>query len=181
MKAIGPVRSALGIRTVFNILGPLANPASPPFHVIGAFSPSVARLMAETLAGMDIQRAFVIHGEPGWDEATPCGPFERYDVRPGDVRAALIDPADLGIARASPESLAGGDAAENAERLRAVLLNSETGPHRDALVLGAALALEVTGKTRNLSEGIDAARAAIEADAGTRLLAAIHQFGQSVG
>jgi anthranilate phosphoribosyltransferase len=179
MKAIGPVRAALGIRTVFNILGPLANPASPPFHVIGAFSPSMARLMAESLAGMDIQRAFVIHGEPGWDEATPCGPFERYDVRPGDVRAALIDPADLGLPRAEPESLVGGDAAANAARLRAVLDNSETGPHRDALVLGAALALEVTGQARNLSEGIDAARAAIEAGAGAGLLARIQQFGQS--
>ena len=71
MKAIAPVRGAMGVRTVFNILGPLTNPAKPPFHVIGAFDLPTARLMADTLVGMDIERAFVIHGEPGWDEATP--------------------------------------------------------------------------------------------------------------
>ena len=179
MKAIGPVRAALGIRTVFNILGPLANPASPPFHVIGAFSPSMARLMAESLAGMDIQRAFVIHGEPGWDEATPCGPFERYDVRPGDVRAALIDPADFDIPRASPESLVGGDVSANAARLRAALENAESGPHRDALLLGAGLALEVSGRARNLTEGIAAARQAIDDGSAARLLGAIARFGKS--
>jgi anthranilate phosphoribosyltransferase len=179
MKAIGPVRGALGIRTVFNILGPLANPATPPFHVIGAFSPSMARLMAECLAGMDIQRAFVVHGEPGWDEATPCGPFERYDVRSGDVRAALIDPADFSIPRADPETLMGADASENAARLRAVLTNAEAGPHRDALVLGAGLALEVSGRARNLAEGIAAASQALDEGAGTRLLAAIETFAQA--
>jgi anthranilate phosphoribosyltransferase len=176
MKAIGPVRAALGIRTVFNILGPLANPATPPFHLIGAFSPSMARLMAESLSGMAIERAFVVHGEPGWDEATPCGPFERYDVRPGDVRAALVDPEDFGLPRATPESLIGGDAQENGRRLRAVLTNEETGAHRDALVLGAGLALEVSGRARNLTEGIEQARQALDEGAGGRLLTAIRDF-----
>ena len=78
---------ALGVRTVFNLLGPLTNPAAPPFSLIGAYSPEAARLMAETLAGMAIERAFVVHGEPGWDEPTPFGPFELYDVRPGRVDA----------------------------------------------------------------------------------------------
>ncbi len=176
MKAIGPVRAALGIRTVFNILGPLANPATPPFHLIGAFSPSMARLMAESLSGMAIERAFVVHGEPGWDEATPCGPFERYDVRPGDVRAALVDPKDFGLPRATPESLIGGDAQENSRRLRAVLTNEEQGPHRDALVLGAGLALEVSGRAANLTEGIEQARQALDEGAGGRLLTAIRDF-----
>ncbi len=177
MKAIGPVRTALGIRTVFNILGPLANPATPPFHVIGAFSPAMARLMAESLAGMDIERAFVVHGEPGWDEATPCGPFERYDVRPGEVRAAVLDPADYGIPRATPESLVGGDAAENGARLRAVFENAESGAHRDALLLGAGLALEVSGKAESLTQGIARATQALEEGAAARLLAAIQAFG----
>jgi anthranilate phosphoribosyltransferase len=75
MKEVAPVRRALGVRTVFNLLGPLTNPAEPPFGLIGAYSRDAARLMAETLAGMPIERVFVVHGEPGWDEPTPCGPF----------------------------------------------------------------------------------------------------------
>ena len=78
MKAIAPVRAALGVRTVFNILGPLSNPAQPPLHVLGAFSLDVARLMADTLSGLDIERAFVIHGAEGWDEPTPIGPFTLF-------------------------------------------------------------------------------------------------------
>ena len=120
MKEVAPVRRALGVRTVFNLLGPLTNPAEPPFSLIGAYSPDAARLIAETLAGMDIERAFVVHGEPGWDEPTPIGPFELYDVRPGRVTREVRDPRDLGFARCAPADLAGGDAAHNAARLRAV-------------------------------------------------------------
>ena len=100
MKAIAPVRRALGVRTVFNILGPLTNPAAPPFAMIGAFDLPTARLLADTLAGMPIQRCFVVHGEPGWDEATPVGPFTRLrraarvgapaEARPGPLRHAPL-------------------------------------------------------------------------------------------
>jgi len=114
MKSLVPVRKALGVRTVFNILGPLTNPAEPPFMVVGAFSPAVAELMAEALSGLPVERAFVVHGEPGWDEATPCGRFLLFDVRPGKVSKEVRDPADFGIERCAPEDLAGGDAAENA-------------------------------------------------------------------
>ncbi|HEX5421592.1 MAG TPA: anthranilate phosphoribosyltransferase, partial [Gammaproteobacteria bacterium] len=117
MKHIAPVRAALGVRTVFNILGPLANPAAPPFHVIGAFSEPMAGRMAETLAGMAIERAFVVHGSAGWDEATPVGPFVCFDVRPGKVERVVRDPAAYGLARCAVEPLLGGDAAENARRL----------------------------------------------------------------
>ena len=102
------------------MLGPLTNPAEPPFSLIGAYSAEAARLMADTLAGMPIQRVFVIHGEPGWDEATPVGPFELYDVRPGRVTREVRDPRDLGLARCTAADLAGGDAAHNAAALRAV-------------------------------------------------------------
>ena len=161
MKNIGPVRAALGVRTVFNILGPLANPATPPFHVIGAYSEEMAELMAETLAGMIAQRSFVIHGAPGWDEATPVGPFLCFDVRPGNVERTVRDPKDVGLARCSAEDLLGGEAELNAERLRGALAGDDTAAHRDALVLGAALALEVTGTAPDLAGGIEAARAAI--------------------
>src|SRR5690606_13339613 len=137
MKHIAPVRGALGIRTVFNILGPLANPAMPPFHVIGAFSEHVAGLMAETLSGMSMERAFVVHGAEGWDEATPIGPFSCYDVRPGRVVRTVRDPADYGLERCSPDDLRGGDAVENASRLAAALSGADNAAHRNALMLGA--------------------------------------------
>ena len=146
MKAIAPIRAAMKVRTVFNMLGPLTNPAEPPYMLIGAFSAEAAVLMADTLSGLPIERAFVVHGEPGWDEATPVGQFLLFDVRPGDVTPGQRDPADFGLARCAPEALAGGDAAHNAARLAEVLTGQDTGAHRDALVLGTALMLELAGQ-----------------------------------
>jgi len=178
MKEVAPVRRALGVRTVFNLLGPLTNPAEPPFGIIGAYSAEAARLMADTLAGMPIQRVFVIHGDPGWDEATPVGPFELYDVQPGKVTREVRDPLDLGLQRCSPADLAGGDAEHNAVCLRAVFEGRDTGPHRDAVVLNAALALEVTGAVPDAAAGVAAARAAIARGDGARLLERLAAFGR---
>ncbi len=178
MKHIAPVRGALGVRTLFNILGPLTNPARPDYAVIGAFSVEMAELMAHTLSGMAMQRAFVIHGEPGWDEATPVGPFQLFDVTPNQVTHRVIDPAELGVPRCSAEDLKGGDSAHNCAQLRAVLDGSDTGPHRDALTLGAGLALEVTGRAPNLAEGIAVAQHALQDGAGRRLLADLQTFSQ---
>jgi anthranilate phosphoribosyltransferase len=177
MKHIAPVRAALGVRTVFNILGPLANPAAPPFHVIGAFSERVAALMADTLSGMSIERAFVVHGAEGWDEATPIGPFVCFDVRPGSVERSVRDPADYGLSRCSAEDLRGGDAAQNAARLRAALQGGDEAAHRDALMLGAALALEVTGDVRDAQAGVERARAAIDDGSAADLVERIAAFG----
>ncbi len=177
MKAIAPVRAALGVRTVFNVLGPLANPASPPFHVIGAYSADMARLMAATLAGLPGERAFVIHGEPGWDEATPVGEFLLLDVQNGRVREEFRRPEDYGLGRCAPEALAGGDAAHNAEAMRAVLTGADAGPHRDALALGVALTLELTGRAGSPRAGIAAALAAIDDGRAAALLTALADFG----
>jgi len=144
MRSVAPVRRALGARTIFNLVGPLANPARTPFLVVGAFSPEAARMMADTLSGMEIARAFVVHGEPGWDEPTPVGPYLLFDVTPGGVTERLEDPADFGIGRCSPSDLTGGDPDHNAAAIRRVFAG-EPGPHRDALVIGASLALRVTG------------------------------------
>jgi anthranilate phosphoribosyltransferase len=144
MKAVGPVRQSMGARTIFNLVGPLANPARTPYLVVGAFSPEAARMMADTLAGMDITRAFVVHGEPGWDEPTPVGPYLLLDVTPGEVEETTEDPADFGLARCTPRDLVGSDAGHNAAAIERVF-SGEEGPHRDALVLGASLALRVTG------------------------------------
>jgi len=164
MKAVAPVRGALGVRTVFNLLGPLTNPAAPPYQLIGAFSNEAAQLMADTLSGMPIERAFVVHGEPGWDEASPAGAFVLYDVRPGAVKATLRAPEDYGVSRCSPEELAGGDATHNARELKRVFRCEENGPHRAALLMGTSLVLEVTGLAASEKEG--AAMAAEALDSG---------------
>jgi anthranilate phosphoribosyltransferase len=180
MKEVAPVRRALGVRTVFNLLGPLTNPAGPPFSLIGAYSSEAARLIADTLAGMEIERAFVVHGEPGWDEPTPIGPFELYDVRPRSVVREVRDPLELGFRRCATADLAGGDAAHNVARLRAVFDAEDRGPHRDALVLNAALALEVMGRVSTTAEGIDLAGACLDRGDARRLLDRLGAFGNEL-
>jgi len=171
MKAIMPVRNALGVRTVFNVLGPLTNPAAPPFQLIGAFSKDAAKLMADTLAGMPIGRAFVVHGEPGWDEATPVGEFILYDTRKGKVEETVRTPEQYGLSRCKPEDLKGGDAEHNASELRRVFENEDQGAHRDAVLMGTSLVLEVLGMAKDAKEGIDMAASAIDGGAARKLLA----------
>ncbi len=170
MKAIMPVRNSLGVRTVFNMLGPLTNPAAPPCQLIGAFSKDAARLMADTLAGMPIERAFVVHGDPGWDEATPVGDFVLFDVHPGSVDETVRTPEQYGLNRCAPEELAGADAAYNANELRRVFNGEDKGPHRDALLMGTSLVLEVLGTAKNAKEGVDLAAAGIDDGAAKKLL-----------
>lgn len=162
MKAVVPIRGALSVRTVFNVLGPLTNPAAPPFQLIGAYSKAAAKLMADTLAGMPLQRAFVVHGEPGWDEATPVGDFWLYDVRPGSVIETTRSPEDYGMQRCKPEALLGGDAEHNARELVRVMTGEDTGAHRDALLMGTSLVLEVKGDAKDARDGVEQAAAAID-------------------
>jgi anthranilate phosphoribosyltransferase len=181
MKAIAPVRQAMGVRTVFNILGPLTNPAAPLFQLTGAFNLPTAQLMAETLSGLPIERAFVVHGAEGWDEPTPLGPFTVLDVRPGAVKASIRSPSDYGLDLCGAQDLAGGDAVTNAKALRAVLEGHEHGPHRDALLLGAALALEIVGRVDEPREGVRLAKQAIESGAARATLAKLAAFGSGAG
>lgn len=178
-KAVAPVRAALGVRTIFNILGPLTNPAEPPFHLIGAYSREVAELIAQTLAGMEVERTFVVHGAGGWDEPTPIGPFVLFDVRPGRVAVEVRDPQDYRLATCQPAGLAGGDAQHNARALTAVLTGEERGPHRDCLLLGAALALEVAGEARTVHEAVECAAEAIDSGAARRVLENLAGFSAS--
>jgi anthranilate phosphoribosyltransferase len=175
MKAVAPVRNAMGVRTVFNFLGPLTNPAAPPFQVIGAFSPQAARLMADSLAGMPIERAFVIHGEPGWDEATPVGEFVLFDVRDGAVTELHRTPEDYGVPRCDAAALTGGDATHNGTELQRVFSGEDKGAHRDALLMGASLALEVSGAVSTPKQGVEAAASAIDNGNAAALLQNIRQ------
>jgi anthranilate phosphoribosyltransferase len=162
MKAVVPIRGALSVRTVFNVLGPLTNPAAPPYQLIGAYSKEAAKLMAETLSGMPLERAFVVHGEPGWDEATPAGDFVLYDVRPGSVVEETRSPGDYGLKVCAPEALQGGDAEHNARELVRVFAGEDTGAHRDALLMGTSLVLEVQGVANDPVDGVAQAAAAID-------------------
>ena len=162
MKHVAPIRQALGIRTVFNILGPLTNPAQPRYYLLGAFSSSMAKIMAEALSGMNVERAFVVHGTNGWDEPTPVAEFELYDVKPNRVEHTIRDPKDFGIERCSEEDLKGGDAKQNAKALMSVFNQEDQGPHRDSLLLGTGLALEVSGRVQSLKEGIEHASSVID-------------------
>jgi anthranilate phosphoribosyltransferase len=178
MQALAPVRRSLGVRTVFNLLGPLTNPAEPAFQLVGAMSPAAARLLAETLSGLGVERAFVVHGAGGWDEPTPAGPFLLLDVRPGRVREEVRDPAACGLPRCRLDELAGGAAADNAALLRRVF-DGEAGPHRDAVVLGAALVLEMTGAVADAHAGVAAAAAALDDGRGGAMLERLAEFGRA--
>ncbi|MFN7742678.1 MAG: anthranilate phosphoribosyltransferase [Phycisphaerales bacterium] len=177
--AVAPVRKALGVRTVFNMLGPMTNPARPGFGLIGAYSLPAAELMAHAMSRMDVRRAFVVHSDNGWDEPTTMCPFHLFDVREGRASARRIDPRELGLSRGSERDLAGGDAAHNARELRRALTPGEhaAGSHRDALVLNSALALEVSSIVASTQEGIDRARAAIDSGAAEALLKSLGDFG----
>lgn len=177
-KAVGPIRQALGVRTVFNILGPLCNPAEPQFHLMGAFNLDTAKLLADTLAGLPNERAFVVHGEPGWDEATPVGTFDFFEVRPGHVTYRKRDPQEFGVPRCRPEELKGGDAAYNAQCLREVFSGRDRGPHRDALLLNAALVLELLGRAATPMEAMQQAAQAIDSGRAIDVLHKLAAFGR---
>jgi anthranilate phosphoribosyltransferase len=170
MKNVMPVRNAMGVRSVFNLLGPLTNPAVPPTQLIGAWSLDAAELMADALAGMPIDRAFVVHGEPGWDEATPVGEFELFDVRDGKVTRTTRTPEDYGLERCKPEDLAGGNAQHNAVELVRVFGREDKGAHRDTLLMSTSLVLEVQGTANDAMHGVEIAGNAIESGDAMALL-----------
>jgi anthranilate phosphoribosyltransferase len=176
MKAIAPIRAALGIRTVFNLLGPLTNPAAPRFHLIGAFDAAAAELMAGTLAGMQIERAWVVHGAAGWDEATPIGPFLAFDVMRGQICRHDIDPREFGLATCRSADLAGGDATANLAALCDVFSGRDQGPHRDAMLLQCGIALSIAGRAAGVAAGIDIARAAIDSGEAQQWLRRLRLF-----
>ncbi len=179
MKSIAPVRQTLGVRTVFNVLGPLTNPAAPPFAIVGAFNETTAELMANALCGMPgLVRAWVVHGAKGWDEPTPLGPFVLFDVKAGRVERSQRTPEEYGLPRCDVAALTGGDASFNAVALDRVLRGEDRGAHRDALVMGAAIALECSGRVRSPREGVELASAVIDDGRAATMLDRLKEFGR---
>jgi anthranilate phosphoribosyltransferase len=176
MKALAPIRAALGIRTVFNLLGPLTNPAAPRFRLIGAYDAATAELMAGTLEGMDIERAWVVHGAAGWDEATPIGPFLAFDVTRHAIHRHEIDPRDLGLAPCRASDLAGGDAAANFAALLEVFAGRDRGAHFAALALQCGLALFIAGRAASIQAGIDMARTTVDSGRAMQWLQQLREF-----
>lgn len=175
MRFVAPVRQEIGIRTVFNVLGPLANPAGACDGVFGVYSAELATPYAEALAELGARRAFVVHGAGGLDEISPCGPNIVVEVAGGDVREWELDPVDLGIEPADPAALAGGTGAENAAIIHAVLAG-EPGPRRDAVLLNAAGALVAAGLVEDFVEGISLGGETIDSGAARSRLEALVAF-----
>jgi anthranilate phosphoribosyltransferase len=175
MKHAGPVRHELAARTVFNVLGPLTNPAGARAQVVGVYAPELVPVIADVLAKLGARRAFVVHGAGGIDELSPSGPNLVCEVVDGDVRRREIDPLDLGVPRCNPEELRGGTAAENAQTIHEVFAG-KAGACRSAIVLNAAGAIAAAGHADDLAEAVPLAEAALDSGAAADRLAELVAF-----
>jgi anthranilate phosphoribosyltransferase len=170
MRNAAPVRAELGTRTIFNLLGPLANPAGVKYQVLGVFAQSWLEPLARVLRNLGSKRVWLVHGSDGLDEATTTGPSFVTSLEEGEIRSFQIAPENAGIARASAKELKGGDPAANAAALRGVLDGAKNA-YRDIAVLNAAIALVVAGKAEDLKHGAVLAAAAIDEGLAARTLA----------
>ena len=175
MKHAAPVRKELAARTVFNVLGPLTNPAGARAQVVGVYSPDLVRTLAEVLAALGARRAFVVHGAGGIDELSPAGPNLVCEVADGGVRTREIDPLELGVERCAPEELRGGSPEENAAAIREVFAGGNGG-RREAILLNAAGAIAAGGHAKDLQEGYELARWTVDSGAAAERLEALIAF-----
>ena len=170
MKHAAQARKDLGVRTAFNLLGPLTNPARPTRQIVGVPKPELTELLARSLLLLGSERAWVVHGADGLDELSTTGYTKVSECRGTSVQTFYVHPADFGLAKASPESLKGGDAAKNAAIVRSVLAG-EPGPARNVVLLNAGAALFVAGHADTVKAGIATAAAAIDGGAAKAILA----------
>jgi anthranilate phosphoribosyltransferase len=178
MRHAAPIRRELAARTVFNVLGPLTNPAGARAQVVGVYAAELVPTIAEVLARLGAERAFVVHGAGGVDELSPAGPNLVCEVAGGTVRRREIDPLDLGVERCAPGELRGGEPSENAETLRQIFAGA-AGGRRDAVLLNAAGAIAAGGLAKDLAEGVGLAREAIDSGAAGERLEALIAFSKA--
>lgn len=169
MRHVAPIRSELGTRTIFNLLGPLANPAGTRRQMMGVYAERWVKPMAEVLGRLGAEHAWVVHGTDGLDELTTTGPSLVAEWKDGAVRTFTVTPAEAGLKTADPKDLKGGDAAVNAQALQRLLDGDHTA-YRDIVLLNAAAALIVAGKARDLREGAAMAVQAIDSGAANAVL-----------
>jgi len=177
MKHVMAARREMGIRTVFNMLGPLTNPAGANAQIIGVYSDALTEPLARVLAELGTLRAFVVHGADGLDEISNTGPSHISEVHEGVVRSSTVRPEDFGLSRATIQDLRGGDREENAEIIRRVLAG-EPGPRRNIVLMNAAAALVVGGKARDFKEGVALAARSIDSGAAAAKLAGLIALSQ---
>jgi anthranilate phosphoribosyltransferase len=177
MRHAAPVRRELAARTVFNVLGPLTNPAGARAQVVGVYSPVLVQTIAQVLARLGSHRAFVVHGAFGIDELSPAGPNLVCEVVDGDVTEREIDPEELGVPRCAPEELRGGTAGENAQKIREVF-EGANGGRRSAILLNAAGAIAAGGHAKDLKDGLGYAREALDSGAAATRLEQLIAFSQ---
>ena len=178
MSHAAPVRREVATRTVFNVLGPLTNPAGARSQIVGVYSPELVRTVAEVLAHLGARRAFVVHGAYGIDELSPAGPNLVCEVIEGTVRERTIDPVELGLERSAPEELLGGDSEANASAIRAVFAGTNGG-RRDAILLNAAGTIAAGGHAEDLREGLELARRALDSGAAAERLDELSRFSNA--
>ena len=170
MRHAAAARQALGLRTAFNLLGPLTNPARPRWQIVGVPRPELTEMIARSLLLLGTERAWVVHGADGLDEISTVGYTKVSECRQGTVNTFYVHPADYGVPRAPAEAIAGGDVAVNAEIARSVL-DGERGPRRDIVLLNAAAALLVAGRAATVGDGLSIAGDAIDSGRARAVLA----------
>ena len=175
MRNVVSIRKDLAVRTAFNLLGPLTNPTRPAHQIVGVPRPELTELIARALSLLGSRRAWVVHGADGLDELSTAGYSKVSECRDGAVKTFYVHPSDVGLPKASPSSLAGGDAAGNAAIIREVLAGAR-GPARDVVLLNAGAALFVAGRVARLADGLAAAATAIDSGAARRTLEALVQW-----
>ena len=178
MRHAAPVRRELAARTVFNVLGPLTNPAGARAQVVGVYAPDLVPTIADVLLSLGATRAFVVHGAGGVDELSPAGPNLVCEVVDGEVRRREIDPLELGVPRCAPEELGGGEPDDNARTIREIFAGADGG-RRDAVLLNAAGAIAAAGHARDLEEGLGLAREAIDSGAAGERLETLVAFSRA--
>jgi len=175
MKFVMLARREIRIRTVFNILGPLTNPARAMAQVIGVYDGALAPVMAQVLKELGAVRAFVVHGEDGLDELSITGPSQVAELHEGQIHCYTVRPEDFGLSRAAMADLQGGSAADNAEIIRRIL-SGERGPKRDIVLLNAGAAIAAGGRAANIAEGIALAGEAIDSGAARERLERLIEY-----
>ena len=177
MKYAAPARSQLQLRTVFNMLGPLTNPAGATAQIVGVYEKAVVRKVANALRELGLRRGFVVHGDDGLDEITTTARTLVAEVSDAGVETYWLAPEDFGVSRTRLEELAGGDAKENALLVRQIL-EGEAGPHRDVVLVNAAAALVAAGRGEGFSQGMELARQSLDSGAALAKLKALVEFSQ---
>jgi anthranilate phosphoribosyltransferase len=170
MRFVAPVRAELPFRTIFNLLGPLTNPAGARRQLVGVFGRAYVRPVAEALAALGAEKALVVHGTDGMDEITVTGKTAVAEVGDGGIEEYELSPADLGLARHSPDGLLGGDAHLNARVLRDVLSGEEIGAARDVILANAGAAVYVSGRAETIKKGVNLAEKAVDSGAALEAL-----------